>query len=63
MPEQNTRIVVVGAPKADKEFSVFVADREAVQRDIEQGRKTIEQVQREIERDLRQTTRGVRRGS
>lgn len=57
MPEQSTRIVVLGAPKADKEFDLFVGDRDAVERDVEEGRKDLEQVERELNRIGRSTLR------
>lgn len=62
MPEPNTRIVVLGTPKADKAFDVFVGDRDRAQREIDGGAKTLEDVERDLQRTMREAARDVRRG-
>lgn len=65
MPEENLRMAVVGAPRADKEFDLFVADRSKASREDEDLAQQAERLEREVQRLLRsaeQTARGAARG-
>jgi hypothetical protein len=62
VPEPNTRIVVLGTPRADKEFDVYVGDRDRAQRDIERGDRELADVERDLQRAMREAARDVRRG-
>lgn len=46
----STRIVILGAPRADKAFILFSSSRDKTLDDLEKGRKTIEDVEAEIKR-------------
>lgn len=57
MPVPNTRVAVVGTPKADRDFDVVDLTRDRLQklaRDLERG---CDRAKRELERTLGQTGR------
>lgn len=57
MPIPNTRVAVIGAPKADRDFDVIDLTRDRLQRlarDLERG---CERARRELERTLGRTGR------
>lgn len=56
MPEFDTRVVVLGTPKADKQFEVFDAERIKAIRDADKVDKEIKRLRGELRRigvDLR----------
>lgn len=53
MPEQNTRIVVVGAPKADKQFETLSTERSKAQAEMTDAQREAQRMEREIKRALR----------
>ena len=62
MPVQNTRVVVLGTPKADKEFALFDTDREAAQKALERLGNDAEKLARELRQAARaDNVRGGRR--
>lgn len=62
MPEQNTRIVVTGAPRADKEFDVVSNDGKEAQRLAKLLATDAEAAERELRRLLRESRRPFDRG-
>lgn len=59
MPEPNTRVVVLGAPKADKEFSIVSNDRQDLERKLEKFDGDVDKLAKALERELRDVTRGL----
>lgn len=53
MPEENVRFVVLGAPKADKEFSGFSRKRKDGLKNLRQLQNQLRRTQREIARAKR----------
>ncbi len=53
MPVENTRIVVIGAPRADKEFEIVEISKKEIQRQAELLVKDEERALRDLERTLR----------
>lgn len=62
MPQPNTRVVVLGTPKADKEFDLFDNDRAQAQRELERLGGDIEALEKKIRRDVSAARRDLRRG-
>lgn len=62
MPERNTRVVVLGTPKADKQFDVFDIERAKAQREGKQLARDAERLRRKLKRARAQARRDVRRG-
>lgn len=58
MPQPNTRVVVLGTPKADKDFDVFDAARLEAEREGEKRDKEATK----LLRDLQRVGRDLRRG-
>ena len=50
MPERNTRVVILGTPKADKEFDVFDAERAKVQGDVKELLRAAEKLRADARR-------------
>ena len=53
MSEKNLRIVVLGAPKAEKEFTQFVRDRKGAQRSARELAKELQKINGRARRALR----------
>lgn len=52
MPEQNTRIVVTGTPRADKEFEVLMQERKEGDRVQKKQQREEEKATSQLKRDL-----------
>lgn len=50
MPERNTRVVILGTPKADKEFELFDAERAKAQGDVKRLLKEAEKLRADARR-------------
>lgn len=57
MPVSNTRVAVIGAARAEKDFDVVEVSKEAAQKLAEQLARDADAAKREIERVLRGTGR------
>ena len=53
MPQPNTRVVILGTPKADKEFTLFDNSREKTQAELRRLGGDAEKLARELQRKLR----------
>ena len=53
MPVQNTRVVVLGTPKADKDFALFDNDRQEAQKALERLGGDAEKLARELRKAAR----------
>lgn len=57
MPVPNLRIVVVGVPRADKEFEAFEVSKREAQRLARDAERDLERVKRELDAQIRAAKR------
>ena len=60
MPEQNTRVVILGTPRADKEFDLFDNDRAKAQKRLKKLGGDARKLARELRREARKGFRAGR---
>lgn len=63
MPEPNLRIVCVGAPRADKQFELFVVDRVDANKSAAELARLAERAEHDVQRLLREAERATRRAA
>lgn len=61
MPEQDTRVVILGTPKADKEYQLFDNDRAKLQERLKALGNDADKLARELRREAGLRGRGQRR--